>query len=92
MSWVLILNSSYTAKPPAVVGGYDTREAAETAGDAATAFKNEEGPIGFHSSRMPFYISYVVIPGAATSASTGSTQVNLDREDDGKIVRVVRRF
>jgi hypothetical protein len=63
MSWVLILNSDYVAKPPAVCGGYKTFEEAIRAGDLATAFINFKGTFGYRGSRMPFYTSYVVIPG-----------------------------
>ena len=77
MSWVLILNSGYIQKPPAVIGGYPTREEAERAGDLATAFKNES-PF----EREPFYLSYSVIPGAACSEPIGATFSYVERNDD----------
>lgn len=46
MSWVLILTSSYCQRPPAVIGGYRTRDDAEGAGIAATEVStNTEDPI-----------------------------------------------
>lgn len=86
MSWVLILNSSWTQKPPAVIGGYLTRAEAERAGDAATAFKND-GP-----SQMPFYTTYHVIPGAADSEPEGATTSRLECGDHGEIVRLTERW
>lgn len=87
MSWVLILNSNWTQKPSAVVGGYLTRAEAECAGDAATAFKND-GPW----PEMPFYTTYHVIPGAADSEPEGATTSRLERVDHGEIVRLTERW
>lgn len=97
MTWVLILNSPITAKPPAVIGGYLTRETAEQAGDAATAFKNVQGDSGWYSSVIPYYTSYVVIPGAAVDEPAGSTHSvvyvpNLEPNEYGKIFRKTERF
>lgn len=89
MSWVLILNSDYTAKPPAVIGGYPTREAAEAAGDAATAF------VSAPPYDLPYYTHYLVMPGAAVDAG-GSTHSDLVRDCTDyaniKIERRTRRF
>lgn len=91
MSWILILNSNINAKPPAVIGGYATREDAERAGDAATAFDNEpEWP------QLPFYTNYVVIPGAACSEPIGSTLSDVVHSQDfatgHKIQRQTKRW
>lgn len=70
MSWVLILNTDYVAKPPTIIGGYATREEAEAAGETATAFKNKPNQVLVSS---PYYCRYSVIPGAACSGPLGST-------------------
>lgn len=86
MSWVLILNSNVVAKPPAVVGGYKTRVEAEAAGDAATAFSSE------HFASVPYYSSYIVIPGAACSEPIGSTHSFVGTNEDFFLERVTNRF
>ena len=87
MSWVLILNSDITAKPPAVVGGYKTREEAEQAGNLATAFDND-----FMFSSGPFYKYYVVIPGAACSEPLGCTHASVARNEQQKFERYITRY
>lgn len=87
MSWVLILNSNVVAKPPAVIGGYKTRVEAETAGDLATAFIGSS-----MSASMPYYSSYVVIPGAACSEPAGSTYSCVERNDDWMLERYKKKF
>ena len=97
MSWVLILNSNYTQKPPAVVGGYPSLVQAESAGDLATAF-GEPAPdaaMGYHSVPYPYYTSYLVIPGAAANYPLQSLYCRIERRfdpDDGKLVRIKERF
>ena len=73
MSWVLILVSSEIPKPPAVVGGYQTREEAEQAGELATAYDVEKYGI-------PYFTRYSVIPGAACSGPIGATHVKTSYE------------
>jgi hypothetical protein len=80
MSWVLILNSDVVAKPPAIIGGYATREEAETAGDLATDFSN------LPEFASPYYISYSVIPGAAAVGPSGGTFSSVAREWGGTCV------
>ena len=91
MSWVLILNSDINAKPPAVIGGYATRVEAEAAGEFATAFDNEP-----QWPRLPFYTSYVVVPGAACSEPLGCTQSEVCHSNDyttgNKIERYTKRW
>jgi hypothetical protein len=105
VTWVLILDSSYTAAPAAVIGGYATREEAEQAGDLATAFgpyvpATEGSP---PSQEMPYWVRYTVIPGAAASGPLGATHSHLQRADydiqylpsgmrPHEITRVTRRF
>ena len=93
--WVLILNSDYVAKPPAVIGGYSTREEAERVGDLATSFENlfenKEGVLGWYSSVMPFYTSYIVIPGAAAAGPLAMTSCALERDEHGRITRRLER-
>jgi hypothetical protein len=73
MSWVLILTSSYYNQPPAVIGGYPTRDEAEQAGEMAIVY-DEENRI------VPNYTKYTVIPGAACSGPLGSVHVKTDHE------------
>ena len=68
MSWVLILTSSYLARPPAVVGGYPTRDDAEQAGELATAYDEEK-------NLTPDFCHYTVVPGAACSEPVSSVHV-----------------
>jgi len=87
MSWVLILNSGLIQKPPAVVGGYPTREEAERAGDLATAITDRE-----QFQRLPYYTHYLVIPGAACSEPAGMTSSFVDHGDNYKLERYTRRW
>ena len=85
MSWVLILTSPVYARPPAVIGGYETLEAAEAAGIAATS-SNE--------SDRQFY-AFTVIAGAAASGPTQAVYSHVTREwypDGAKLNRVTRRW
>jgi hypothetical protein len=96
VTWVLILDSSWTTKPPAVIGGYATREEAERAGDLATAFEPYDPEI-INGHSMPYWIRYVVVPGAAAFGPLGSTHCELQRGDwsgsrPGEITRITRRF
>jgi hypothetical protein len=86
VTWVLILNSDYVQKPPAVIGGYTTKFDAERAGDAATWYENKEGTLGYHSTAMPFYTRYNIIP-AGNVTPTESIQCELCRQEDGQIIR-----
>ncbi len=81
MSYVLILNSDYVNKPPAVIGGYPSCVEAEQAGDLATAFKG-----GIRHEASPFYTSYVVVPGAGAAPTKEiyrTVHCRIDRNDDG---------
>lgn len=86
MNWVLILNSNVAAKPPAVIGGYKTQVEAETAGDLATAFSSEQ------FASIPYYSSYVVIPGAACCDPVGSTHSFVCNNDDYILERITKKF
>jgi hypothetical protein len=82
VSWVLILNSSYTQEPPAVIGGFSSLEEAEAVGDAATAF-GEPAPdasMGWHSVPYPHYLRYTVIPGAGVQGPSRSVHCHLERD------------
>lgn len=92
MSWVLILNTGYIQKPPAVIGGYPSRAEAERAGELATAFDNAV------DCRLPYYTEYLVIPGAAAAEPVGATQSSIEHTLDftttpmNKIIRTTKRF
>lgn len=83
--WVLILNCEIAEKPPAVIGGYPTREEAENAGDLATSFDPS------WLMPPPYWYSYTVIPGAGCGAPTGMTHSSIVM-GDGIRVRETRRF
>jgi hypothetical protein len=58
--WILILNSSWIAKPPAVIGGFKTLDEAEASGDLATHFwppTEDWGP-----GRTGDWTSYTIVP------------------------------
>lgn len=75
MMWVLILTSGTITRPPAVIGGYLSREEAERAGDLATAYDSS-------ATVYPEFQNYTVIPGAAQSGPVGSTHSRVIRDYD----------
>ena len=76
MTWVLILQSPTVQEPPAVIGGYETREEAEKAGELATEQSSK------HDEPFANFNSYTVIPGAALHGPVGSTHSKTWREAD----------
>lgn len=79
--WVLILRGSYTTEPPAVIGGYPTRDAAEAAGDCALVQvpPTELSPW----PARPHYRYYIVIPGAASAGAIGMVECALVDQGGG---------
>ena len=94
MSWVLILTSTVNARPPAVVGGYPTRESAELAGELATRPILQPAESTWQwDSQAPCYQYFTVIPGAAVDEPLGVTHgSSVDREDNGKIINRIHRY
>jgi hypothetical protein len=81
MSWVLILSSNVSGRIPAVIGGYETQEAAEVAGDLGTWFADYD-ETGCSYQQTPFFTVYMVIPGAAAAAPGASaTHSRVERLD-----------
>jgi hypothetical protein len=77
MTWVLILTPE-DDRPPAVIGGFAEREAAEAAGLAATDYPDDP-------YARPAYTRFTVVPGAATFAAVGATHSAIHREYDNGI-------
>lgn len=85
MSWVLILTSTLNGCPPAIVGGYLSRDEAEAAGMAATA------TLPKLYAPLPPYTMFTVIAGAALVApQLGSVHSRVWREHD-RYIRVTTR-
>jgi hypothetical protein len=79
MSWVLVLTSNVIGEPPAIIGGYDTREVAETVGRLAITTSSD------YKVPPPHYRNYLVIPGAACSQAFGSTYGRVDFENTWEV-------
>lgn len=80
MSWVLILTTDGTMFPPAVIGGYPSREEAEAAGHAATEVAETAALTDSHT--FPEFTAYTVIPGAACAGPLGGTYSRVHKQYD----------